>query len=307
MSNLPWYPFYPGDYARDTAHLSLIEHGAYRLLLDHYYSTGGPLPANADRLHKICRAVADAEKDAVLYIVQEFFTETEGGYINERADIVIIKAAQTSEKRAKAAKKSHEKRGCKSSAIADAGHVQSDPEPDIKTLEPSLSEGSEPPSDEKPDEGDKPKVKIKTYPSFEAFRLAGGLADFILFNNPENTELKNGKMRTAVLRWSLDFDKMLRLDGLEFETVARVLKWCQKDPFWQKNILSGSKFRDKYNELSMKAKDNGSVVKTASAAKSRDDGTMAAIARAAQRMGGVNVEPQDLLDADGVNGRRITD
>jgi hypothetical protein len=25
-----WYAHYPGDYGRDTAHLSLVEHGAYR-------------------------------------------------------------------------------------------------------------------------------------------------------------------------------------------------------------------------------------------------------------------------------------
>ena len=35
-----WYSFYPGDYGRDTGHLSLIEHGAYRTLMDHYYATG---------------------------------------------------------------------------------------------------------------------------------------------------------------------------------------------------------------------------------------------------------------------------
>jgi Protein of unknown function (DUF1376) len=33
-----YYPFYPGDSACDTADLSMLEHGAYRLLLDFYYS-----------------------------------------------------------------------------------------------------------------------------------------------------------------------------------------------------------------------------------------------------------------------------
>lgn len=38
-----WYPFFIGDYRRDTARLSCEQHGAYRLLIDEYWITG-PLP-----------------------------------------------------------------------------------------------------------------------------------------------------------------------------------------------------------------------------------------------------------------------
>jgi uncharacterized protein YdaU (DUF1376 family) len=37
-----WLPWYAGDHKRDTAHLSTLEDGAYRRLIDHY-STNGPL------------------------------------------------------------------------------------------------------------------------------------------------------------------------------------------------------------------------------------------------------------------------
>lgn len=37
----PWMPMYWGDYLRDTKHLSLEEHGAYLLLIAHYWTHGG--------------------------------------------------------------------------------------------------------------------------------------------------------------------------------------------------------------------------------------------------------------------------
>lgn len=107
---LSWYPFYPGDYSRDTAHLSIIEHGAYRLLLDHYYSSGGPLPANAQQLHRICRAFADAEQAAIATVLSQFFTLEDDGYHHHRADTEIAKGAAISEKRAQAARSRGAKR-----------------------------------------------------------------------------------------------------------------------------------------------------------------------------------------------------
>ena len=68
------WPRYVGDYQRKTLHLSLVEHGAYALLLDQYYSTGKPLDANASALHRICRAFGPDEQKAVQSVLKEFFT-----------------------------------------------------------------------------------------------------------------------------------------------------------------------------------------------------------------------------------------
>lgn len=82
-----FYKRYMGDYSRDTAHLSLAEHGAYTLLLDHYYSTEKPLPADPSALYRICRAFDKAEQRAVLSVADAFFPVGPGGLRhNARAD-----------------------------------------------------------------------------------------------------------------------------------------------------------------------------------------------------------------------------
>lgn len=115
-----WYPRYYGDYMRDTGHLSLAEDGAYGRLLDHYYATGKPLPANAEQVHRICRAVAPAEQDAVKVVLAGFFTLESDGYHNHRADREISKLHTISDLRRDAAHKMHAKHTGKKDAQADA-------------------------------------------------------------------------------------------------------------------------------------------------------------------------------------------
>lgn len=88
-----YYERYCGDYQRDTADLSLIEHGAYTQLLDSYYSLEMPLAAEMARLHRVCRAVTAEERNAVEYVVEKFFPlGSDGLRHNPRADAEISKA-----------------------------------------------------------------------------------------------------------------------------------------------------------------------------------------------------------------------
>lgn len=100
---LPWYAHKIAKYERKTAHLSMLQHGAYRLLLDHYYRTAAPLPAKLEQVHRICRAVAEEEQQAVSAVLNEFFVLKQGGWHNETADEELEKMAELSKKRSQAA------------------------------------------------------------------------------------------------------------------------------------------------------------------------------------------------------------
>lgn len=87
-----YYKRFPGDYQRDTGHLSLAEHGVYALLLDHYYSTRAPLPANTDSLYRICKAITSAERKAVMSVADAYFSIRDDGLRhNNRADEEVAK------------------------------------------------------------------------------------------------------------------------------------------------------------------------------------------------------------------------
>ena len=93
-----YYERHLGDYAKDAGHLSMLEHGAYSLLLDRYYTTEQPIPE--DQAHRVCRARSKEEKAAVDAVLAEFFVLAAGFWTNGRADREIdkmrakVKAAQ---------------------------------------------------------------------------------------------------------------------------------------------------------------------------------------------------------------------
>jgi len=89
---LIFYKHFIGDFQRDTSHLSLTERGAYRSLLDHHYATEKPLPKDIDALCRIVGAVTKADRAAVASVIPQFWTETDGGWVNARAQIELAKA-----------------------------------------------------------------------------------------------------------------------------------------------------------------------------------------------------------------------
>jgi len=60
-----FYKHFIGDYSRSTGDLSILEHGAYRLMLDHFYGAARPLPKERKALYRLLRAESDQERRAV--------------------------------------------------------------------------------------------------------------------------------------------------------------------------------------------------------------------------------------------------
>jgi uncharacterized protein YdaU (DUF1376 family) len=101
-----WMPFYLNDYLADTVLLTLQQHGVYLLLMCHYWNHANA-PANADDLHVICRCRNDADRDAVAFVVQKFFTSDGTRLYQKRLDKELLKAGDISGKRQKAALAKH--------------------------------------------------------------------------------------------------------------------------------------------------------------------------------------------------------
>ena len=81
-----YYPKNIGDYRRDTMNLSLLEHGVYTTLIDHY--TLNEEPISLDHLD-VCWTIGartDNEKTAVCLILSKFFIKTDEGYRHKRCD-----------------------------------------------------------------------------------------------------------------------------------------------------------------------------------------------------------------------------
>lgn len=74
-----------GDYSKDAGHLTTLQHGIYRLLMDAYYVTEQPIPVA--KAHRIARA----DKAEVEIVLQDFFEMSEDGTVwrHKRIDAEI--------------------------------------------------------------------------------------------------------------------------------------------------------------------------------------------------------------------------
>lgn len=86
-----WYPHHIEKYRRKTGHLTLAEHGAYRLLMDAYWDRRGPLPADETRLRKLIGADAD-EWAGVRVAVLAFFELTPDGWVHDKIEEQLAEA-----------------------------------------------------------------------------------------------------------------------------------------------------------------------------------------------------------------------
>jgi uncharacterized protein YdaU (DUF1376 family) len=86
---LNYYPFHVGDYVSATRHLSWEEDAAFRRLLDTYYTTEKPIPADLKQACRLVIAQTESQREAVKTVLEEFFELTDEGWINRRADAEI--------------------------------------------------------------------------------------------------------------------------------------------------------------------------------------------------------------------------
>lgn len=84
-----YFKFNIKDYFFATKHLNYTEHGAYLHLISAYYETEKPLSLNVDHIIKGCMAKNEEEINAIKYVLENFFTKTEDGYVQKRSQVEI--------------------------------------------------------------------------------------------------------------------------------------------------------------------------------------------------------------------------
>jgi uncharacterized protein YdaU (DUF1376 family) len=93
--DLFYYQHHIGDYRRDTGHLTLLEHGIYRQLLDQYYLTEKPIDSTTIRLLSIRNT---DECESYYRVLADFFVERDGVFFHKRCDFEIQRFKEKSEK-----------------------------------------------------------------------------------------------------------------------------------------------------------------------------------------------------------------
>ena len=133
MSTMSWMPLYIGDYRADTTHLSAAQHGAYLLLIMHYWQQGS-LPDDDEQLARIaCMTLAEWRRNRP--IIRAFFGD---GWHHRRIDREMEKAVTAYEKRSRAGQKGNAKRWAdRRNAIA----LGSQPQPQPHSLRESIIQG----------------------------------------------------------------------------------------------------------------------------------------------------------------------
>ena len=117
-----YYPHHIGDYKAATAHLSNDEDLAYRRLLDMYYDTEEPIPADTQRVSRRLRLGCDV----VTAVLEDFFSFKNDAWHHTRCDMEIREYL----KKADTARNNGKKGGRRKATVyADKNPAGSDPVP----------------------------------------------------------------------------------------------------------------------------------------------------------------------------------
>lgn len=149
--SLPYLPLYIDDFEAATAHLTMLEDGAYnRLLRLCWRSPGCKLPNDEAWIIRKMRATSEAEKAAVFAVLAEFFTRGRGKVWSKRLLSEHLQISVSRQRRKEAGKSGGlakaQKNKDKEPSNAVALLKQPEPEP-YSSVEANASPGADAPPD----------------------------------------------------------------------------------------------------------------------------------------------------------------
>jgi len=93
-----YYKFNIADYRKDTGHLSTIEHGIYRQLIDWYYLDETPIPLETQVVSRRLRLASEVDVLSLQNVLSDFFKEGKSGYVHKRIELDINDYHEQAEK-----------------------------------------------------------------------------------------------------------------------------------------------------------------------------------------------------------------
>lgn len=225
MKNRPSFQFYPGDFLADlnVQSMTMEERGIYITLLCHCWIEDGLPLDDEHQMAQLWKRPA----------VAKCFSEKNGKLRNPRLD----KEKKKQEKYHKLLRE----RGLKGAKQRWLGHTPSNP----RAL---------------PKNGSSSSTSLYKKNTFQFDSHHYSLAVFLEESVKQNVPYH--KLRGDYLSaWANIFRLMEDQDKVPFDAIDEVLAWCQRDSFWQKNILSAGTFRDKFGRLAAQMKDRGTRAK----------------------------------------------
>lgn len=168
------------------------------------------------------------------------------------------RAAAISEKRSKMRVRYTEERGISAAETREETREGNPPETGVsaefhftreqskekKSIKTSTSPLDKPVPTEPPA---KAKRVARTYAEDSAeYRLADRLRSRILENLP------TARVPKDLNKWADEVRRLIELDHKAPGQIAKVIDFCQRDTFWQSNILSGKSLREQYDRLVLK-------------------------------------------------------
>lgn len=121
-----------GDYAKKAGRLSMLEHGAYTLLIDACYDRER-FPT-LDEAIEWCWARSEEEEQAVKFVLSRFFDLRDGVYVQSRIDEEIAAYAKNAETNKRIATERERKRADRAQSVHEASPLVNEPPPNHKPL-----------------------------------------------------------------------------------------------------------------------------------------------------------------------------
>src|SRR5258705_5333072 len=121
-----WMPLYIADYLAGTAHLTTVEHGAYLLLIMHYWIKGAP-PQSDDIARRVTR-MTNRQWAKSSPVLKSLFAEN---WRHERLDAELAKVIEKSTAASVNARKSHDDRRRSATSFPDTVKQQTHTETHI--------------------------------------------------------------------------------------------------------------------------------------------------------------------------------